>query len=71
MTMFIKTVEVPGAVKEIALEEGATVADALETAGLSVANNQSVTINGAPASNDDVLTDGARLIISKSAKSAA
>lgn len=70
MTMFVKIVEVPGAVTEVALESGATVSDALEAGDLIVAPNQSVTVNGSPASNDTELTDGARVIVSKEAKSA-
>lgn len=70
MTQFVKIVEVPGAVTEIALESGATVADALSAANLAPTSTQTLSVNGSPVETDHVLSDGDRVIISKQAKSA-
>ena len=71
MTMFIKVVSVPGPVVETALEDGATVSDALTAANVTLSANHSITINGAPATTDSEVSDGDRVICSLAAKSAA
>lgn len=64
----IKVVVVPGAVKEVVLEDGATVADALTAAGYS-ADGYTINLDGhSDASLDTVLSDGQRIAISKNAK---
>lgn len=70
MAMFVKIVRVPGSVSEIALNDGATVADALNAAEITASPNEEITINGNPASTDRTLFDGDRLILAKQAKSA-
>lgn len=67
----VKVIRVPGAVSEIGLTEGSTVADALQTSGMSPGDGEQITLNGVATSSDAVLSDGARLVISKGAKSAA
>lgn len=51
------------------LNDGATVKDALESAQLSV-EGQLLTVNGAPATENDVLTEGAYLFAKPSIKGA-
>lgn len=65
----VKVIEVPGAVRDIALETGsATVGEALSTAGVTVRDGYTVKVNGNEAGNDTVLSNGDRVIISKGAK---
>ena len=71
MTMFVKIVRVPGSVSEIALNDGATVADALAAADITVSPTEELTVNGHTTTTDAVLSDGARIVLAKSAKSAA
>lgn len=69
-TIIVKVVRVPGAVVEVALEGGATVADALAAANITQGDTEAVTINGATVDNSATLTDGARVVLAKQAKSA-
>ena len=66
----IKVVRVPGAVVELGLNEGATVADALAAADITVSPTEELTVNGHTTTPDAVLSDGARIVLAKSAKSA-
>ena len=70
MTVIVKVLRIPGAVKEVGLEEGATVADALAAAEMQVGGTEGVTLDGVTASMNDVVVDGSRLILAKAAKSA-
>jgi len=70
MAIMVKVARVPGSVVEVALEDGATVGQAIDTAGIDGGSYNSLTVNGAPATLDTVLTDGARVVMSNSAKSA-
>jgi putative ubiquitin-RnfH superfamily antitoxin RatB of RatAB toxin-antitoxin module len=67
----VKTIRVPGSVQQIALEDGATVGDALDVSNLEVGSNEQITVNGSPASTSTVLNDGDRVLLTKAAKSAA
>lgn len=69
--IFVKVIRVPGAVVEVGLEDGATVADALAAAGITISTNEQVSVNGANVGNDHVLEADARVIIARQAKSAA
>ncbi|NVZ07982.1 hypothetical protein HW932_01745 [Allochromatium humboldtianum] len=71
MTMFVKIVRVPGSVSEIALNDGATVADALAAADITPSSNEELTVNGHASAQDATLSDGARIVLAKAAKSAA
>ena len=68
--MFVKVVRMPGAVTEVAIEEDATVADALSAAGITLGSTEKVTVNGEAVSLNDVVDDGDRVIVAKEAKSA-
>jgi TusA-related sulfurtransferase len=64
----IKVVRVPGAVVEVVLDDGATVADALQHANITVDAGESLKVNTDDATLATVLVDGARVILSKAAK---
>ena len=66
----LKVIRVPGTVKEIALEDGATVADALAAAEYEPSATEAITLNGATVSTDAVVNDSDRLVLAKAAKSA-
>lgn len=68
--IFVKVIRVPGAVVEVGLEDGATVADALAAAGITTASNEQVSVNGANVDTNHVLEDNVRVVVAKSAKSA-
>lgn len=70
MAIFVKVVRVPGAVTEVALTDGATVGDALAAAGIELGGSDRLTLGAEPTTTDAVLTDGARVVISKDAKGA-
>lgn len=63
----VKLAQLPGALREFAMEDGATVSDLLDLAGSS-SDGFAISVNGAAASQDTVLSDGANVILSKSAK---
>jgi hypothetical protein len=69
MTISVKIVRVPGAVTELMLDDGATIASALDTAAMSVASNEKIAVNGATASTSQALNDGDVISVSKDAKS--
>lgn len=66
----VKVIRVPGVVKTVALNDGATVADALTAAELTQLSNEKLSVNAEAATSDDVLGDGDRVILSVEAKSA-
>lgn len=70
MTMFVKIVRMPGTVSEVAVEDGATVADALSAADMTQGNSEKLTVNGAPATADTSVDDGDRIVLAKEAKNA-
>lgn len=67
----IKVVRVPGTVVELGLEAGATITDALNAASITASSNEEITLNGIKTTPDAVLSDNDRVILAKSAKSAA
>lgn len=66
----VKLIKVPGTITEVALEDGATVADALTAGGQEVGDGQEVTVNGNSANSTTSLNDGDRIVIAKGAKGA-
>lgn len=66
--IFVKVVRVPGAVTEVALSEGATVADALSAAGISSTGSESIRVGAADATVDTSVSDGDRVVIAQGAK---
>lgn len=69
--IFVKVIRVPGAVVEVGLNDGATVADALAAANITVAANEQVSVNGANVGTEHTLEADARVCIARAAKSAA
>ena len=65
-----KIIVVPGTVQEVALNDDATVADALAAASITQGAGMTLTVNGNAANDSTVLTDGARVILTKEAKGA-
>ena len=47
--IFVKVVRIPGAVTEVALSQGATVADAMSAAGISSSGSESIRVGAADA----------------------
>jgi len=66
--IFVKVVRVPGAVTEVALSQGATVADALSAAGISSTGSESIRVGAADATVDTSVSDGDRVVIAQGAK---
>ena len=66
--IFVKVIRVPGAVTEVALNEGATVADALAAASVEPSGSEAIAVSGAPQSREFPLTNGDRVVISQGAK---
>ena len=63
----VKVAQMPGALREFVLEDGATVSEALDTADMS-ADGFTVSVNGATSGEDRVLADGDNVILTKAAK---
>ena len=61
-TIEVRIMPIGGTPKDLVLEEGATVTEALEEAGYEGAKAR---VNGEVAENGDVLEDGDRLVISR------
>jgi sulfur carrier protein ThiS len=59
--------KVPGTLSSIAVEDGATVADALEAANLD-ADGFEIRLNGSVANLNDIVTDGAKVFLVKKIK---
>lgn len=66
----VKVIRVPGVVKTVALNDGATVADALTAAELTKTATEKLSVNAETASMEQALNDGDRVILSVEAKSA-
>ena len=63
-----KVVRVPGASKDVTLNDGATVADALTAAELTPSSNEEVRLNAIVSTTDATLTDGFRIMLVQGAK---
>lgn len=70
MSMFVKVVRMPGAVKEVAVENGSNVAAALTAAEITVGETETLTLNGVSADTTHLVYDGDRIVLAKEAKSA-
>ena len=64
----VKVMQIPGAIREVALEDGATVADALTAAQMSLHSNYVLKVDGSEADESDMLRDGQNVTMSASAK---
>jgi sulfur carrier protein ThiS len=68
--MQIKVSRMPGRTVEVAVEEGSTVATALEVADFAMASNEKVSVNGETVGSTFELEDGDVVLLTKDAKSA-
>jgi len=60
--------KVPGELRELAVNDGATVADVLELAGLDASAGFEIRVNGSVGSMDTVISDGAKVFLVKKIK---
>lgn len=69
MTIEVKVVQVPGAVKDVYLEDNAnSVSDALAAAGITSTDGFTIKVDGGDATTSSRLRNGSRVILSKGAK---
>ena len=66
-SILVKVLKVPGTSVALDLPVGSTVSDALAAAGTS-AEGFTISVGTTPADMDTVLSDAARVVLSKSAK---
>lgn len=66
--IFVKIVRVPGAVTEVGLNQGATVGDALDAAGIESNSAESLKVGSANVDRNYTLVDGDRVVHSIGAK---
>lgn len=64
----VQVTRVPGAMKTITLEQGATVRDALAIAEVELSQGYEVRVDDEIATVDTVLADGAVVVLSKMIK---
>ena len=64
----VQVTRVPGAMKTLTLEQGATVRDALAVAELELSQGYEVRVDDEIATVDTVLADGAVVVLSKMIK---
>lgn len=64
----VQITKVPGAMKTVSLETGATVADALEIAELDVTTGYEIRVDDEIANTNTVLQDGSVVVITKMIK---
>jgi putative ubiquitin-RnfH superfamily antitoxin RatB of RatAB toxin-antitoxin module len=64
----VKVTMVPGAIKNVMLNDGATVADALAAADLSATDGYTIQVDGQTATTSTAVQDGSRVILARSAK---
>lgn len=64
----VKVIQVPGKVVEIALEDGATVAQALAQASVEQGEGEALKVDNVDATPGQTLSEGQRVIVAKAAK---
>jgi hypothetical protein len=68
MTKTVKVCRIPGSVKDVMIDDNATVAQALAAAELTVSSGEAVKLDGLDTSMDAIPSDGSRIIVAKGAK---
>jgi hypothetical protein len=63
MSVTVKVVQVPGAIRDFALNDGAKVRDALAQAGIEVRTGQLVKLNGNETSLDAPLPNNSTVMV--------
>lgn len=64
----VRVARVPGTVKSVILQSGATLANALEAADIRLAENEKADVNGVTQGTSHTLQDGDTVVIAASAK---
>ena len=64
----VKVAKLPGAVKEVVLNDGATVEDALSNAGIAIESGESVKVNGSERDTSASVANNDIVVIAKGAK---
>lgn len=68
MSINVKVIRMPALVRDVELSDGATVADALNAASITVDSGEQMSVNGSSATLTTVLTDQARIVLARGAK---
>jgi len=63
MSIIVKVVQIPGGIKEVGLEDGAKVSDALRLANID-ATGKAIKVSNVDATAATVLFDGATVVVS-------
>lgn len=66
----VKIIRIPGAVTNVTLQDGSTVADAMQVSNTQVGEGEALQVNGIDAGLHTPLNSGDRIVISKGAKGA-
>lgn len=66
--IFVKVIRIPGAVTEVALSAGATVADALSAASIEPTGSEAIKVGSETVETSYTVADGDRVVISQGAK---
>ncbi len=66
--MQVQVIQVPGTIKSVTLNFGASVRDAISAAGVNLSGGETLKVNGLEATVDAALNDGDKLMIAKGAK---
>lgn len=64
----VQVTKVPGAMKTVSLENGATVKDALDAAELTVESGYEIRVDDEVATRDTTLNDGEVIVVTKMIK---
>lgn len=65
--MKIKAGTIPGVINDFGVADNSTVADVLRSTGID-ADGGTVTLNGIPCSLQEVVSEGARVVVTRNAK---
>lgn len=68
MSMQVKVIRLPGAVKSVTVNDGATVSDALREAGVALEQGFTVAVNGVAGTVNTSLNPNDNIIVSQGAK---
>lgn len=63
--IFVKVARTGAPVREVSLESGSTVADALRAAQITLKDNETIRIEGEEATRDDTVNNGEVITLSK------
>ena len=66
--ILVKVIRIPGAVTEVTLSSGATVADALSAAGVEPSGSETIKVGAETVETSHTLADGDRVVVAQGAK---